>query len=150
MNKRSCCDFECIMSTRYILNNSSQSLHPIPKSHIKPQHPTTIKSKMSQADSVIMILYTMEFKEGKVKELFKMMKDPENGLHLTRNWPGFISVEFFIPKDNENKVIVTVKMESEETYDKYFKMRTDTGFFDVLNPLLASPPVITKLNPILL
>ena len=87
------------------------------------------------------------FKEGKMEEFMKVLKDPEIGIAVTRKWKGYKNIDFYVSKDNPNQLLLWEKWETAQDYDSYLKMRTDTGLFEKLGPLMAEEPKIIKLNP---
>ena len=91
------------------------------------------------------ICAVFSFKDQKSKNTFIDWCNGENGLTVTRNWNGCKSLEMFEARENPNKVVIWQDWESKETQESYIKHRHDDGTFDLLTPLMSSPPDI---NPI--
>ena len=88
------------------------------------------------------------FKKDGSRDFLSLVKDPENGIALTKKWKGYKSIEFFTNKENEDEIILWERWETAEDYASYLKMRTDTGLFEKLGPHFSAPPTIIKQNAI--
>lgn len=89
----------------------------------------------------------MQFKEGKLCEVMDLRKDPKEGLAKTKAWPGYENIELYTDKANKDTLVCWETWATEASFDSYFAMRQESGFFDKIGPLLAAPPQKMKLNP---
>ena len=76
----------------------------------------------------------------------KILSDPKEGIAKTRAFPGYKDIKFYQDKEDKNKLILWQRWENEKAQAAYLKMRTETGLFDILGPLMAQPPQIIKQN----
>ena len=67
---------------------------------------------------------------------------------MARGWEGCESIECYEKQDNPNAVIIWQKWASKENQESYVKFRHDDGSFDFLRELIAVPPDIASLNPV--
>ena len=82
------------------------------------------------------------FKEGKLKDFMEMMKDPSNGLSLTKASEGYIDIEVLVDQDSPDVLILAQKWKTKENHQAYVQMRKEAGFFDKLADLLECHPEI--------
>ena len=90
---------------------------------------------------VILQIFTILNSTCRTK-FFNYLKSPD-GLSITCVWPGCNLVECY---SNINQIILLEKWDSKQLYEKYMKMRTDTGLFNLLNPLLKKPYTTIELD----
>ncbi len=91
------------------------------------------------------ICAVFSFKDQDCKNTFVDWCNGDNGLRVTRGWKGCQSLDMFESYENPNKVVIWQKWDSKELQESYIKHRHDDGTFDLLTPLMSSPPDI---NPI--
>lgn len=88
------------------------------------------------------------FKDQESKEKFITFCNGENGLSVTRAWEGCQSIECYEAADNSMQVTIWQKWESQACHESYVKHRHEDGSFDFLGELIANPPVISALRPV--
>tara|TARA_B100000963_G_scaffold198592_1_gene172860 strand:- start:977 stop:1672 length:696 start_codon:yes stop_codon:yes gene_type:complete len=88
------------------------------------------------------------FKDQESKERFITFCNGENGLSVTRGWEGCQSIECYEAADNSMQVTIWQKWDNQSSHESYVKHRHDDGSFDFLGELIASPPVISALRPV--
>lgn len=91
---------------------------------------------------------TFTFKDQNSKEKFIEFCNGDKGLSVTRNWEGCISIDCYEEDNNPLCVVIWQKWESKENHESYVKFRHEDGSFDFLGELIASPPVISALYPV--
>ena len=91
---------------------------------------------------------TFTFKDHESKQKFIDFCNGDNGLNVARGWEGCESIECYEKQDNPNAVIIWQKWASKENHESYVKFRHDDGSFDFLGELIAAPPDIASLNPV--
>ena len=88
------------------------------------------------------------FKDQESKEKFITFCNGDNGLSVTRSWEGCHSIDCFESFDNPMSVVIWQKWASKENHESYVKHRHEDGSFDFLGELIASPPEIVSLRPV--
>ena len=88
------------------------------------------------------------FKDQESKEKFITFCNGENGLSVTKAWEGCQSIECYEAADNSMQVTIWQKWESQACHESYVKHRHEDGSFDFLGELIATPPVISALRPV--
>lgn len=88
------------------------------------------------------------FKDQMSKEKFIDFCNGDNGLSITRSWEGCHSIDCYESVDNPMAVIIWQKWDSKENHESYVKHRHEDGSFDFLGELIASPPEIVPLRPV--
>jgi quinol monooxygenase YgiN/ketosteroid isomerase-like protein len=101
---------------------------------------------MEQQSHTVKAVFT--FKDSASKDKFIEFCNGDNGLSVTRGWQGCQSIECYQSNENSNQVIIWQKWENQEAHESYVKHRHDDGSFDFLGELIASPPEITPLKPV--
>mgnify|MGYP001203430593 CR=1 FL=1 len=91
---------------------------------------------------------TFEFKDASSKDRFIEFCNSDNGLKVTRAWPGCESIECYEAQDTPLKVTIWQKWSNPQSHESYVKHRHDDGSFDFLGELIASPPDISPLRPV--
>ena len=91
---------------------------------------------------------TFTFKDVESKEKFIEFCNGENGLSVTRAWKGCQLLDCYESHDNPNKVVIWQKWASKEDQQSYIKHRHEDGSFEFLHSLIASPPEINPLSPL--
>ena len=91
---------------------------------------------------------TFLFKDSASKDKFIEFCNGDNGLKVTRAWPGCQSIECYEAHDTPLKVTIWQKWENSQGHESYVKHRHDDGSFDFLGELIAAPPEITPLRPV--
>ena len=90
------------------------------------------------------------FKDQESKEKFVEFCNGENGLSVTRGWKGCRSIDCYEAHDNDKKIVIWQKWDSKEDHESYIQHRHEDGSFDFLHSLIASPPEISALRPVVL
>ena len=54
--------------------------------------------------------------------------------------PGCLSEEGHLSADDDSTIIIFGRWESVADYDAYIQLRTDTGYFVAVTPMLLEPP----------
>ena len=98
------------------------------------------------SDHTVTAVFT--FKDGSSKDKFIDFCNGENGLSVTRGWKGCKSIECYESQANPCQVTIWQKWESPGAHASYVQHRHDDGSFDFLGELIASPPEITPLRPV--
>ena len=88
------------------------------------------------------------FKNQESKEKFIEFCNGENGLSVTRGWKGCRSIDCYEAHDNDKKIVIWQKWDSKEDHESYVKHRHEDGSFEFLHSLIASPPEISALRPV--
>lgn len=88
------------------------------------------------------------FKDQESKEKFVEFCNGENGLSVTRGWKGCRSIDCYEAHDNDKKIVIWQKWDSKEDHESYVQHRHEDGSFDFLHSLIASPPEISALRPV--
>ena len=88
------------------------------------------------------------FKDQESKDKFIDFCNGDNGLSVTRSWEGCQSIDCYESVDNPMAVVIWQKWASKENHESYVKHRHDDGSFDFLGELIASPPEIVPLRPV--
>jgi len=91
---------------------------------------------------------TFEFKDESCKDRFIEFANSEKGLKVTRAWPGCVSLETYESHDNPLKLTIWQKWADPQSHEGYVKHRHEDGSFDFLGEILASPPDIGALHPV--
>ena len=102
---------------------------------------------MSENSHTVKAVFT--FKDNESKGKFIEFCNGEKGLSITRGWDGSESIECYEGLDNPLSVTIWQKWASKENHESYVKFRHDDGSFDFLGELIASPPEISGLRPVL-
>ena len=88
------------------------------------------------------------FKSEELKQKFLEILRGEDGLSVTRNWPGCESIECFVSQENSLEFNIRQKWAKESDHASYMVMRKETGLFASVMEMLSSPLEITHLNPL--
>ncbi len=88
------------------------------------------------------------FKDAASKNKFINFCNGDNGLSVTRAWKGCQSIECYECRDSPLKVTIWQKWDNRECHESYVKHRHDDGSFTFLHELIASPPEISPLRPV--
>ena len=89
---------------------------------------------------------TFLFKDSASKDKFIEFCNGDNGLKVTRAWPGCESIGCYEAQDNPLKLTIWQKWKSPEGHESYVKHRHEDGSFEFLGELVAAPPEITPLR----
>lgn len=92
---------------------------------------------------------TFTFKDHASKEKFISFCNGERGLCVTRAWEGCISIDCYEEHDNPMRVVIWQNWETQANHESYVKFRHEDGSFDFLGELIASPPEISALRPVI-
>ena len=88
------------------------------------------------------------FKDFESKSKFIDFCNGEKGLDIARNWDGCQSLECYEGLDNPLSVTIWSKWAGRENHESYVKFRHEDGSFDFLGDLVAAPPEISGLSPV--
>lgn len=88
------------------------------------------------------------FKDDESKNKFVTFCNGENGLGVTREWPGCQSIECYESETNPREIVIWQKWATKENHESYVSMRKEKGDFDMLSDWVCSPPNIVALNPV--
>ena len=102
---------------------------------------------MSSESHTVKAVFT--FKDNESKDKFVEFCNGENGLSVTRAWEGCQSIECYESSENSLQVVIWQKWNSKENHESYVKHRHEDGSFTFLHELIASPPEIVPLRPVL-
>jgi quinol monooxygenase YgiN len=86
------------------------------------------------------------FKDQEKKQTFLEILRGEEGLAITRAWPGCHSIECFESQENNLEFSIRQKWEKESDHASYMAMRKETGLFASVMEMLSEPLDITHLN----
>jgi len=86
------------------------------------------------------------FKDQELKHKFLDILKGEDGLVVTRAWPGCQSIECFESQENNLEFSIRQKWDKESDHDSYMTMRKETGLFDSVMEMLSSPLEVTHLK----
>lgn len=88
------------------------------------------------------------FKNQECKNKFLNFAHSKNGLEITRNYKGCISINLYTSKNNINRLVLIQKWNSK--YDKkcYLEMREKEGTHEFFNTLVTSPIELDFITPI--
>lgn len=78
------------------------------------------------------------FYPGKKAEFVELLKG-EEGLVLTRKFPGFISLECYDDLNDTEILCMWQKWNDRSDHEAYLQMRKETGLLDVLKASLSEP-----------
>lgn len=88
------------------------------------------------------------FKGVAEKTKFLEILNGDEGLRVTREWPGCESFECFESHENNLEVNIRQKWQKESDHASYMEMRKQTGLFASVMEMLSSPLEVTHLNPL--
>ena len=108
---------------------------------------TTKEDAENNCDPPQIVVATFTFVEGKKAEFLELLHGPE-GLQLTREFEGCISIDCYDDQDDENSLVLIQEWDSRENHENYLNMRKDTGMFDLLDDMLAVPLKPVYLTPV--
>ena len=111
----------------------------------------TRKCKKTEApleENYVTVIATFGFINSDAKLEFLDVLKSENGLKVTRNFKGNISIEYYEDIDNESNLVLIQKWETKEDHQAYLKMRTDAGLISMIGSKLVTPlvPVYLEYN----
>ena len=140
----------------YSKNNDLVDLSLDKEIPIAPRHVTQQKRvsfsdlgrEESKEDKYQKVIATFKFKPGLKDNFVDLLKDPENGLSLTRQSPGFISIDCMVGDEDPNIIILSQVWQSKQDHLDYLAMRTEMGLFDQLNDMLEDKPDIKYLSSV--
>jgi len=124
---------------------------PMAPRHIKEQKRVSFSDlgrEESKEDKCQKVIATFKFKPGLKDKFVDLLKDPENGLSLTRKSPGFISIDCMVGDENPNVIVLSQVWQSKQDHLDYLAMRTEMGLFDQLNDMLEDKPDIKYLSSV--
>lgn len=103
------------------------------KGLMKPSGPCYINAKFT-------------FISEELKQKFLEILRSDDGLKVTRDWPGCESIECFVSQENNLEFNIRQKWAKESDHASYMAMRKETGLFASVMEMLSSPLEITHLN----
>ena len=74
------------------------------------------------------------------------LADDENGLQLTRSYPGCISVECRHSMDDQETIYIWAKWKTEAAFNAYMKMRAESNFFGPWVKKMSAEPTFIRLS----
>ena len=92
-------------------------------------------------------VFTFKDKESKTK--FVDFCNGPNGLDVTRKHKGCQSIECYEKHDNELSIVIWQKWDSKKDHEAYVTFRHEDGSFNFLGELVAYPPDISALSPLI-
>ena len=90
-----------------------------------------------------------DFKDSESKQKFLNFVDGENGIKITRNYQGCISINIYNSKNNPNQLIMIQEWNSKKSKRSYLEMRQKEGthqFFETLVNKSVELDLITPIN----
>ena len=102
---------------------------------------------MSKSHYMVNAVFT--FKDQSSKDKFIEFCNGEKGLGVTRARKGCISIDCYERHDNPLAMILWQKWETQADQESYIKFRHDDGSFDFLGELVACPPDISPIHPVI-
>ena len=103
---------------------------------------------MSDNHHTACAVFTFKDKESKVK--FIDFCNGPKGLSVTRAFDGCVSIECYEKHDNSLSIVIWQKWQSKSHHEAYVKHRHEDGSFTFLHDLIASPPDINGLSPLVM
>lgn len=100
---------------------------------------------LTRAFSEFSVVVELQAAPGKLKELMAMLTN-DDGLNVLAGWEGAEHVELYADPATPGRLLIWEKWANQQSQQSYLQMRTDTGFFDAVTPLLASQPLIKPLH----
>lgn len=88
------------------------------------------------------------FKTEENKQKFLQILRSEDGLAVTRSWPGCESIDCFVSQENSLEFNIRQKWAKSSDHASYMQMRKETGLFAQVMDMLSSPLEITHLSPL--
>ena len=77
------------------------------------------------------------------KEKFMIIMSGQEGIQLTRDWPGCLSIRCYDSQENDLEFTIRQKWEKSSNHAAYMEMRKETGLFDEVTEMLSCPLEIT-------
>lgn len=90
------------------------------------------------------------FKDNESKNKFITFCNGDKGLSVTRAFEGCQTLELYESRGNPLQLTIWQQWASQESQEKYIKFRHEDGSFKFLGELVASPPEITPLRPVVM
>ena len=84
------------------------------------------------------VVATFKFVDGKKAEFEELLKGPQ-GLKVTREFEGCISIKSYDDQDDPNNLILVQEWKSRSNHEAYLNMRKDTGLLETLQEMLSEP-----------
>ena len=100
-------------------------------------------------NSPYMVKAVFTFKDNESKDKFIDFCNGDKGLSVTRARKGCISLDCYEKVDNPLAIVLWQKWESKEDQESYIQFRHEDGSFDFLGELVACPPDISPIRPVI-
>lgn len=81
--------------------------------------------------------FTFKTNESKIK-FIDILNSPD-GLKITRNWPGSLSIDCYESTDNPLEFVIQQKWSKESDHSSYKAMRKKTQLFASVTDMLEAP-----------
>jgi len=91
----------------------------------------------------VSVLLELKVAPGKLADVKSYM---ESLLPVTREYPGFISMDVFVNQDDQNDIVCVEEWESRNAYETYFNWRAENGVFEKLATMIAAEPRVRFLD----
>ena len=89
-----------------------------------------------------------DFKDSESKQKFLDYAHSENGIKITREYKGCISINIYSSKISHNKLIMIQEWDSKKSKKSYLEMREKEGRQDFFETLLSKPVELDLITPI--
>ena len=86
------------------------------------------------------------FKSQELKQKFLDILDGDQGLKITREWPGCQFIECYESEENPLELCIRQKWDKQSDHESYMNMRKETGLFNSVMEMLSTPLEITHLK----
>ena len=88
------------------------------------------------------------FKDSESKQKFLDYAKSENGIKITREYKGCLSINIYNSKNCSNKLIMLQEWDSKKSKKSYLEMREKEGRQDFFETLLSTPVELDIITPI--
>lgn len=89
-----------------------------------------------------------DFKDSESKQKFLNYAHSENGIKITREYKGCLSINIYTSKNSSNKLIMIQEWDSKQSKKSYLEMREKEGRQDFFETLLSKPVELDLITPI--
>lgn len=112
------------------------------------KHKNLVKQiqQLQQSSGPCFVTARFTFKSQELKDKFLEILRGDQGLSVTRAWPGCQFIECYESEENSLQLCIRQKWDKESDHASYMEMRKKTGLFDSVMEMLSSPLEITHLN----
>ena len=85
------------------------------------------------------VLLTLKLKPDSAEPVSRIFAE---NLADTRAFEGCEAIEVVLNQDDPTDMVLIERWQTRGHYEKYLAWRTESGFLDILGPLVAGPPDI--------